>query len=95
MTLEELKRYVIIAQCEMKEAGITWGDSELFPIPKSELIVGKTYYGYCRNAIKAFWTGYYFTYERYKFGSIYIEAINHYEDDDGYDVFVPVMKCII
>ena len=25
-----------------------------------------------------------------KFGTDYIEEINHYEDDDGYDVFVPI-----
>lgn len=59
------------------------------PIPKDELVVGKTYKGNCRNSSIAVWDGKVFWYDRYKFGSTYIEPINHYEDDDGYDVFVP------
>jgi hypothetical protein len=34
----------------------------------------------------------FFEYKRYKFGFYYDEDINHYEDDDGYDVFVPFEK---
>jgi hypothetical protein len=60
------------------------------PIPKAELEIGRTYCGNCRNADQAVWNGKTFTYKRYKFGSTYDEDINHYEDDDGYDVFVPV-----
>lgn len=59
-------------------------------IPKKDLIVGRTYYGDCRNAGKAVWNGDKFTYSRYKFGMTYDEDINHFEDDDGHDVFVPI-----
>ena len=69
-----------------------WVKEHLIPIPKSELEVGKEYKGECRNASKAIWDGKKFWYERYKFGRTYNESINHYEDDDGYDVFVPIKE---
>lgn len=59
-------------------------------IPKEELIVGETYIGSCRNASEAVWNGERFTYMRTKFGYTYPEDINHFQDDDGYDVFVPI-----
>jgi len=59
-------------------------------IKKSELVVGQTYNGVCRNADHAVWKGECFEYYRYKFGSWFKEEINHFEDDDGYDVFVPM-----
>lgn len=59
-------------------------------IPKKDLIVGKTYLGDCRNASEAIWNGKVFIYKRNKFGFIYEEEINHFEDDDGYDLFVPL-----
>ena len=59
-------------------------------IPKEQLEVGKTYIGHCRNASEAVWNGDYFTYKRYKFGDTFEEDINHFEDDDGYDLFVPI-----
>ena len=59
-------------------------------IPKDDLIIGKTYIGDCRNATEAIWNGKVFKYMRTKFGSTYEEEINHFEDDDGYDVFVPI-----
>ena len=59
-------------------------------IPKDKLIVGKTYIGDCRNAREAVWNGEKFTYMRTKFGSTYPETINHFQDDDGYDLFVPL-----
>ena len=59
-------------------------------IPKDKLIVGKTYIGDCRNATEAAWDGEKFTYMRTKFGSTYPETINHFQDDDGYDLFVPL-----
>ncbi len=66
----------------------------VIPIPKSELIVGKEYPGHCRNASKATWNGKTFQYMRRKFGSEFLEEINHYEDDneEGIDVFVPVKE---
>lgn len=60
------------------------------PIPKSELKNGITYQGNCRNTNEAIWDLDAFIYTRYKFGTTYLETINHYEDDDGYDVFVPI-----
>jgi hypothetical protein len=63
---------------------IKWG-----AIPKSKLIIGKTYKGYCRNASEAIWLGDKFEYQRYKFYEIFPERINHFEDDNGYDLFVP------
>jgi hypothetical protein len=62
---------------------------DVHPIPKVELVVGKTYKGNCRNSDNAVWDGKVFWYDRHKFGSTFRESINHYEDDDGYDVFVP------
>lgn len=59
-------------------------------IPKNQLIPGKTYLGACRNAEKAVWTGNNFLYKRTKFGATYDEEINHFQDDDGNDLFVPL-----
>ena len=59
-------------------------------IPKKNLIIGKTYIGECRNASEAIWNGYTFVYKRHKFGDTFDEEINHFEDDDGYDLFVPI-----
>ena len=59
-------------------------------IPKVDLIVGETYLGHCRNASEAVWDGEHFTYIRHKFGMEYPENINHFEDDNGFDLFVPL-----
>jgi hypothetical protein len=61
-------------------------------IPKEKLIVGKRYYGNCRNANVAVWLGEVFEYQRYKFGCTFLEKINHFEDDNGYDLFVPIRE---
>lgn len=61
-------------------------------IPKEKLIVGKRYYGNCRNANVAVWLGEVFEYQRYKFGYTFPEKINHFEDDNGYDLFVPIRE---
>ena len=58
-------------------------------IPMKDLIVGKTYIGNCRNTYEATWNGKEFTYKRYKFGTTFNDNINHFEEDDGYDLFVP------
>lgn len=65
---------------------------ELGAIPKDKLEPGAVYLGNCRNADKAIWTGEKFSYLRYKFGFTYHEEISHFQDDDGYDVFVPILK---
>lgn len=59
-------------------------------IPKDNLEIGKTYIGSCRNASEAVWNGENFTYMRKKFGYTYPEDINHFEDDNGYDLFIPI-----
>ena len=61
-------------------------------IPKKDLILDKEYLGACRNSSKAIWKGDHFEYLRYKWGSSYIDSINHFEDDDGYDLFVPIRE---
>lgn len=101
MDIEELKslvyQYVIDLisyeeyHCfETSEKFHKWVDETYEPIKKSELVEGQTYNGICRNASKAVWDGNQFVYTRRKFGTEYHEKINHYEDDDGYDVFVPI-----
>lgn len=59
-------------------------------IPKSKLVIGQIYIGRCRNASEATWNGETFDYKRYKFGSWWDAKINHFEDDNGYDLFVPI-----
>ena len=59
-------------------------------IPKDKLEIGKTYIGSCRNASEAMWDGSKFIYNRHKFGFVYEAQINHFQDDDGYDLFVPI-----
>ena len=61
-------------------------------IPKDKLIKGKTYFGSCRNADIAVWLGDKFEYIRHKFGDSYPEKINHFEDDDCFDLFVPIRE---
>lgn len=59
-------------------------------LPKKELVENKYYFGNCRNANVAKWNGDEFVYMRHKFGSNFPETINHFEDDDGYDLFIPL-----
>lgn len=61
-------------------------------IAKKDLIVGKIYIGSCRNSDRAIWLGNCFQYDRYKFGVKYSENINHFEDDDGFDLFIPIKE---
>lgn len=85
MTDQELARYIKIFALTHPEYEM----DGVCPIPKKDLKVGHIYLGDCRNADKAVWIGEKFEYQRDKFGSTLLEYINHYEDDDGYDVFVP------
>lgn len=61
-------------------------------IPKKDLEIGSTYIGSCRNSSEATWNGNEFEYERTKFGMKYTDTINHFEDDDGFDLFIPIKK---
>lgn len=61
---------------------------------RNELEDGVTYTGHCRNASQAVWHADKgkFIYQRQKFGQTFSEDIVHPQDDEGYDVFVPVGK---
>ena len=61
-------------------------------IPKDKLETGATYLGSCRNSETAIWNGFKFVYNRNKFGISYEDEINHFQHDDGYDLFVPIKK---
>lgn len=59
-------------------------------IAKKDLVVGVEYEGRCRNATFAKWDGEVFWYLRNKFNQKFQEKINHFEDDNGADLFVPI-----
>lgn len=61
-------------------------------IAKKDLVIGKVYVGSCRNTEEATWLGEYFEYNRKKFGIVFKEKINHFEDDNGFDLFVPLKE---
>lgn len=63
-------------------------------IPKAGLVDGATYEGYCRNASEAVWhaENERFTYMRTKWHTTFEEDIVHPQDDEGFDVFVPVRR---
>jgi hypothetical protein len=63
---------------------------ELGMIPKHELVVGQLYLGHCRNSSTAMWNGEKFQFLRTKFRSEFTDYCPHPEDDDGFDIFVPV-----
>lgn len=65
---------------------------ELGGIPKSELIDGKTYIGNHRNCTEARWDAAKnnFVYERHKFTFTFEDVCNHFEDDNGFALFVPI-----
>jgi hypothetical protein len=67
---------------------------EIGMIAKKDLEDGFTYVGDCRNASEAVWHAdkQRFTYIRHKFGSSFDEDIVHPEDDEGFDIFVPMRK---
>jgi hypothetical protein len=59
-------------------------------IAKKDLIEGQIYIGDHRRATVAKWVGKEFVYNREKFGNIYEDKCNHFEDDDGFALFVPI-----
>ena len=63
-------------------------------IPKDKLEIGATYEGNCRNFEQAKWDGKVFWGKRYKFGELIDDKINHLQDDNGYDLFVPIKKVL-
>jgi len=65
---------------------------ELGGIAKKDLIDGATYRGKTRNATIAMWDekNADFIHYRYSFGDKYRDKVNHFEDDNGYALFVPI-----
>lgn len=63
---------------------------------KCDLEDGAYYRGYCRNATVALWStrNDCFIYMRQKFERRFAEDIRHPEDDDGFDLFVPLEKTV-
>ena len=59
-------------------------------IPKKDLMVGQIYIGEHRKATVAKWNGDNFIYNRTKFNMVYEDRCNHFEDDDGFALFVPI-----
>ena len=61
-------------------------------VPKKELKDGGIYFGEHRRATVAKWNGEknIFVYNRYKFNNVFEDVCNHFEDDDGYALFVPI-----
>ena len=60
-------------------------------IPKADLVDGQFYYGEYRNANVGKWNAEknVFDHWRYKFG-FRLDTCNHFEDDDGFALFVPI-----
>lgn len=60
-------------------------------IRKEDLVNGVLYFGECRNADIAYWSKDLnkFIYKREKFGQKFFETIEHPEDENGFDVFIP------
>lgn len=68
-------------------------NAALSAISKDKLEVGAWYK--CRpfrNGEMARWNGRAFEYRRFKFGSYFIDEIDHFEDDRGYDLCYPLEK---
>lgn len=61
-------------------------------IPKKDLEIGAEYIGDTRNTDTARWNGKVFEYTRYKMGFTFTDTVNHFEDDNGYALFVPLKK---
>ena len=62
-------------------------------IRKEDLIDGATYEGICRNADEAIWDEIAdsFVYDRLKMGHTFDDWIKHIQDDDRYDIFIPIL----
>ena len=62
----------------------------------SDLKDGVEYYGCCRNSSVARWNAKdgRFYYTRTKFGSSFEEGIECCENDDGFDLFIPVAEVV-
>lgn len=104
MKLLNLLRQAILKGNPLMEGAVEKAVSEGL-LAKKDLVDGLYYYGHCRNARVARWdangkprvgvedgpTGR-FVHIRTKFGGSFPESINHPEDDNGFDFFIPVAE---
>ena len=59
-------------------------------IAKKDLVPGAWYLGQSRSTnVAQYWPQGGFHYIRYKLGDTFVDNINHFEDDNGYDLFIP------
>ena len=89
-TIDDIPNIPIMKSQEDYEEFIVKNLIRCGAIPKEKLEIGKTYLGSCRNSEEATWLGNCFEYTREKFGIKFPEKINHFEDDNGYDLFIPI-----
>ena len=61
-------------------------------IPKKDLIKDYYYAGKCRNANIARWNGEHFTHWREKFGNVFLEDIEYWEEGHLFDEFIPIFS---
>lgn len=63
-------------------------------ISKADLIDGQYYHGVCRNSYIAVWDKRKncFFYMRSKFGGWLLEKISHPDDEEYWDVFIPLKE---
>lgn len=63
-------------------------------IPKTDLTDGAFYLGDHRRGRVGRWNAEknQFEYWRHKFTAVYIDTCNHFEDDDGFALFVPIKQ---
>ena len=94
VTVDDIPDLPILKDKEEYERVVVTNLIRCGAIPKEQLEVGATYEGNCRNATEAVWNGKQFEYKRYKFGTWFDDKINHFQDDNGYDLFVPIKKKI-
>lgn len=84
--------YNTLSKAAIQHGGALQHAENMGMLPKHELNDGVSYLGYCRNATVAVWRAerQAFEYLRTKFGHTFSEDIKHPEDDNGFDIFVPV-----
>lgn len=63
---------------------------ELGAMAKGQLVTDQWYIGDHRCVTVARWDGSRFTYIKQEFNFRFFEECNHFEDDDGYSLFVPL-----
>lgn len=63
-------------------------------IPKNHLVKNTMYRGSSKYATEALWKGEYFIYLYEKWGSKQIKKVNHFENYNGNDIFIPIEEIL-